>query len=174
MPAEHEQPGGDADLDAAFAEIVAGWDRSPGEAVPRWPAGEDLTDGADPAAAEEPTDPVAPPTPDDQTGQSGEGPTEAVGELSVVLGPRDWEAPQVEEHFIPPEPPPLPRGSLITRLSWAAVLLGPAFLLLAGLFWRDVARLWLAVAVAAFVGGFAALVVRLPTHRDDDDDGAVV
>ena len=54
-------------------------------------------------------------------------------------------------------------------------MLGPAFLLFAGLFWRDVGRLWLAIAAVAFVGGFVTLVLRLPQTRDDDgDDGAVV
>ena len=52
---------------------------------------------------------------------------------------------------------------------------GPLFLLIAALFWRDLPQLLLLLAVAAFVGGFAVLVVRMPRDRaDDDDDGAVV
>ncbi|GMA89107.1 hypothetical protein GCM10025868_43570 [Angustibacter aerolatus] len=81
-----------------------------------------------------------------------------------------------EEGYVPPEPPPLPRGDLVSRLAWAGVLLGPLVLVVAGLFFRDLGRLWLALAGLAFIGGFVTLVVRLPAHRDDDvdDDGAVV
>jgi fatty acid desaturase len=76
---------------------------------------------------------------------------------------------------VPPEPPPLPRGDLVSRLAWAGVLLGPAFLLLSAIFWDGAGPLALAVAALAFVAGFVTLVSRLPAHRDDDDDdGAVV
>ncbi|GAB3685382.1 hypothetical protein [Angustibacter aerolatus] len=92
------------------------------------------------------------------------------------LSARDWIAMEPEEGYVPPEPPPLPRGDLVSRLAWAGVLLGPLVLVVAGLFFRDLGRLWLALAGLAFIGGFVTLVVRLPAHRDDDvdDDGAVV
>ena len=92
-------------------------------------------------------------------------------------GPRDYEpAPEPDEGYEPPEPPPLPRGDLPGILAWAATLLGPMFLVFAALFWRAASPLLLGLAVVAFMGGFVALVMRLPAdrHDDPDDDGAVV
>ncbi|PPK95281.1 hypothetical protein CLV92_106102 [Kineococcus xinjiangensis] len=79
-----------------------------------------------------------------------------------------------EEGFVPPEPPPLPRD-VITWLAWGGVLGGPAVLLIATLVRQRLSGIIAALAVAAFVAGFATLVARLPERRDDDDDdGAVV
>ncbi len=79
-----------------------------------------------------------------------------------------------DERYVPPDPPPL-GGDLLARISWAAVLGGPLFLVLAVIFWRDLPRMLLLAALAAFVGGFVALVARMPRERgEDDDDGAVV
>jgi hypothetical protein len=165
MPADQDRSG-DADLDAAFAEIIAGWDDPPAEPVARWPvAGDDATTPHDPSRAEA----GAPSVPDHPVTEPAVEPGQA-----PELGPRDWEPAAPEEHYVPPEPPPLPRGSLPTRLAWGGVLLGPLFLLFAGLFWRDVGRLWVAVAAGAFIGGFIALVAQLPTSPEDEDDGAVV
>lgn len=144
----NERP--DEDVDAAFLRIIAGWDDAP-------------TYRAPPATALDPSpepDPLPEPTPE---------PPEP--------GPRDYAlAEDPDEGYVPPEPPPLPRGDLVSMLAWAAVVLGPLFLFVAGLFWRDANRLWLVLAVVAFVGGFVALVMRLPARRDadSDDDGAVV
>lgn len=80
-----------------------------------------------------------------------------------------------EAGFVPPEPPPLPRGDLVSRLAWAGVLGSPLFFLLCALVWRDVPRGLVVVAILAFVGGFVTLVARLPSARDDGwDDGAVL
>jgi hypothetical protein len=80
-----------------------------------------------------------------------------------------------EAGFVPPEPPPLPRGDLVSRLAWAGVLGSPLFFLLCALVWRDVPRGLVVAAILAFVGGFVTLVVRLPSSRDDGwDDGAVL
>jgi hypothetical protein len=98
----------------------------------------------------------------------------------VPLAPADWvprvpEQP-VEEGYVPPEPPPLPRGDIIGWLAWTAVIGGPLFLLLASQVWTDIGRIWIMLAVLAFIAGFAAIVARLPNSRNDDDpdDGAVV
>lgn len=91
-------------------------------------------------------------------------------------GPRDYEpAEGADEGFVPPEPPPLPRGDLISRLLWLGVIGGPLFLLIVAVAWQDAPQLLKLAAVAAFAGGFVALVVRMPRDRtEDDDDGAVV
>lgn len=191
VPADRDYPGErDADLDAAFAEIVAGWDDDPARPVPPWPVAEDLAGG--PLSGEQSGEQLPEPPSErsepfseqaaeqtrldrdrrtrDDLGASAQPPAGL-----AAPGPRDWElAAHPEEHYQPPEPPPLPRGDLAGQLAWAGLLLGPAFLLFAALFWRDVGQLWIAVAAAAFVGGFVALVVRLPATRGDDDDGAVV
>jgi hypothetical protein len=169
-PQRPDRPGEDADLDAAFAQIVAGWDTpsSPDEAM-RWPASENLPpESAVTGEGASRTEPEPEPAAGAQTAGPPTGPP--------VPGPRDFSPVEpLDEHFVPPEPPPLPRGDLQSRLAWVAVLVGPAFLLVAGLFWTGVPRLYLGLAALAFVGGFVALVMRLPTHRDeDDDDGAVV
>ncbi|MBB4915995.1 hypothetical protein ACFY19_08975 [Streptosporangium saharense] len=81
-----------------------------------------------------------------------------------------------EGHYVPPPPPPLPKTDTATKLAWLALFGGPAYLLLsAALSWR--LQGWmLFTAVAAFIGGFVALVVRMGDGPPTDgwDDGAVV
>lgn len=80
-----------------------------------------------------------------------------------------------EDRFVPPEPPPLPRGDFLTTFAWVCVLGGPLFLLFAALAWTDIPGILIVAGVAAFIGGFVALVARMPNeHPDDPDDGAVV
>jgi hypothetical protein len=169
MPSDRDRP--DEDLDAAFAAIIAGWDDVPSldDPADRVDATDDRPDESVDGPAEAP-----PPTGEPPRRRSGDGP----GSASTADGPRDWSAAEDpdDDRYHPPEPPPLPRGDLAGRLAWAGVLLGPMFLLVAGLFWRSAPRLWLALAVLAFVGGFVTLVLRLPADRDesDGDNGAVV
>lgn len=85
--------------------------------------------------------------------------------------------PADEDHYVPPDPPPLPRLDPVSKGAWAALFGGPAFLLIAvTLDWTVPS--WAAfAAVAAFVGGFATLVVRMgerPPRDSGPDDGAVV
>lgn len=80
-----------------------------------------------------------------------------------------------DEGYVPPVPPPLPRGDLVFRIAWACVLGGPLFLLVAALTWQDLPSFLLFIALLSFVGGFVTLVARMPAERPDDpDDGAVV
>jgi len=80
-----------------------------------------------------------------------------------------------DEHFVPPEPPPVPRGTPARRLAWIG-LFGPPLLMLAAVILGWTFPTWLSVLmVAAFVGGFVFLVATMP--RDGGDgwgDGAVV
>jgi hypothetical protein len=79
-----------------------------------------------------------------------------------------------EEHFVPPEPPPVPRGTPARRLAWLGLFLAPLLMLV------SVAVSWALpdwvsmLLVASFVGGFVFLVATMPRDRDDGDDGAVV
>jgi hypothetical protein len=83
-----------------------------------------------------------------------------------------------EEHFIPPAPPPLPKLDSMTKGAWAALFGGPGYLLVAVTAGWQVSGLAAFCAIAAFVAGFAILVLRMhepgPGGPDDGDDGAVV
>ncbi|WP_432541140.1 hypothetical protein [Kineococcus sp. SYSU DK002] len=79
-----------------------------------------------------------------------------------------------EEGFVPADPAPLPRD-VVGWAAWIAVVGAPLFLLVVALGWDDVPALVTAITAGVFVAGFATLVIRLPSRRDDDeDDGAVV
>jgi hypothetical protein len=88
-------------------------------------------------------------------------------------------APQDEdEHFVPPPAPPLPKLDPITKGAWAALFGGPGYLVVATAAGWSVPGIAAFCAVAAFVTGFAILVLRMndpgPGGPDDGDDGAVV
>ncbi|GAA0414627.1 hypothetical protein Acor_09470 [Acrocarpospora corrugata] len=80
------------------------------------------------------------------------------------------------DHYIPPPPAPLPKADALTKASWLALFGGPAYLLLAALLNWSMAPWIVFTAVAAFIGGFVALVVRMGDGPPSDgwDDGAVV
>ncbi|PZG17766.1 hypothetical protein [Nonomuraea aridisoli] len=85
--------------------------------------------------------------------------------------------PDDEGHFEPPPPPPLPKLDLPTKVAWVALFGGPAYLLVAALAGWHMEGWALFTAVAAFIGGFVALVVRMgdgPPNDSGWDDGAVV
>ena len=83
-----------------------------------------------------------------------------------------------EDHFIPPPPPPLPKLDPVAKGAWAALFGGPGYLVVATAAGWTVSGLAAFCAVAAFVAGFAILVLRMhepgPGGPDDGDDGAVV
>jgi len=88
-------------------------------------------------------------------------------------------APDDEEHFIPPAPPPLPKLDPVTKGAWVALFGGPAYLVAATAANWSVSGIAAFCAVAAFVAGFAILVLRMhdssgPDGPEDGDDGAVV
>lgn len=179
-----------AEIDREFARIIEAWrqeEEAGVESVGPWPAAEDLDVGT-----AESLSTAARSRPQIWRGPEGRGLGEGLGEgLDDVAddvvpdaGPDvdgralPQPAAQIElpddDRYQPPDPPPL-GGDLISRISWAAVLGGPFFLVFAVLFWRELPHLLMLVALAAFVGGFIALVARMPRERDsDDDDGAVV
>jgi hypothetical protein len=162
------------DIDSAFAAIVAGWaDESPAT----WPAEEDLTQGRhrrvdDPKASggvpgrHQELD-------DDELAMSNTSGSLIPSVEQPEEGPEDDIGKA--DAFVPPEPPPLPRGDAFTMLAWAGVIVGPLFMLISVIAWQHPPRYLMATALTGFVGGFITLVARMPKHRDDDDDdGAVV
>jgi hypothetical protein len=161
---ERDQERGDGrdpiDEEAAWAEIVAGYGEEPVDPPGVWPLG-------------------SPPVEDEHFGA-----TETVDRVHLAEppneGPRDWEAAEdpEEEHFVPPEPPPLPETDLATKLAWVAVLGGPLLLIVAVLLQRQMSWWVVTLGVGGFLGGFATLVARMRDGRDDDwtdpGSGAVV
>jgi hypothetical protein len=92
--------------------------------------------------------------------------------------PADGTLADDEEHFIPPAPPPLPKLDPMAKGAWVALFGGPGYLMVATAAGWSVSGLAAFCAVAAFVAGFAILVLRMhdpgPGGPDDGDDGAVV
>jgi hypothetical protein len=92
--------------------------------------------------------------------------------------PADGTPAEDEEHFVPPAPPPLPKLDPMAKGAWAALFGGPGYLMAATALGWSVSGLAAFCAVAAFVAGFAILVLRMhepgPGGPDDGDDGAVV
>lgn len=80
-----------------------------------------------------------------------------------------------EEHFVPPDPPPVPKATPARRLAWCGLFL-PPLLMLAAVVFDWIFPSWLALGlVAAFVGGFVFLVASMPRNGGDGwGDGAVV
>ena len=160
-PDEDAEPAPAATDDELFAQLIAGFD-DPVEAGSRtWPEAEDVADLA----------PAPRPRP-------------SIMQLPVVralppVDPRAWTAAEDpdDEHFVPPEPEPLPRPEAPTRLAIAAVVLGLALI---GLYLTGyLPGLGAVLGGCAFLGGAATLVSRLRVDDDDDDDpdphnGAVV
>jgi hypothetical protein len=125
----------------------------------------------------------------DETAGHGERPSDMAGifipldRTRVVRhagGPRSYSPPEDEdedERYVPPPLPPPGKLDSVSKGAWLAVVGGPAYLVIAGLFLHwSISATAAFIAIAAFVGGFVTLVVKLGDHprRDDDDDGAVL
>ena len=103
-----------------------------------------------------------------------------------TLSDQPWPGPRnippaddpASEHYVPPVPPPLPRLDPITKGAWLALFGGPLYLLISTAIGSAISGLAAFLAVAAFVGGFVILVLRMdngrPPDSGSDDDGAVV
>ncbi len=86
-------------------------------------------------------------------------------------------APADDEDFVPPVPPPLPSLDPVAKGAWVALFGGPGYLLLATMVGWAIPGWAAFLAVAAFVGGFATLVIRMgekPPRDSGPDDGAVL
>jgi hypothetical protein len=169
-PAVEAGPGtAERDDDAVWAEIVASFESSPEDGARPWPDQEDIdeTRGEQPPEGE---------------GHDREGrlPTarliKPAGRPEAVPGggSGDTSASDDDGHYVPPTPPPLPSGDTVARSAWAALLGGPLYLLLTVLLGWEVPGWAAFTAVAAFIGGFVTLVLRMGDDPPGPDDGAVV
>lgn len=148
------------DEDAIWQQIVAGFDaETPG--TPSWPDRENIDDSGPRITAARIIRPAEPPL-------SRHDPEAGADE--------EPESGSDDEHYIPPPPPPLPRADPVTKFAWIALAGGPLYLLLTAILQWEVPGWAAFAAVAAFVGGFVTLVLRMGDERRDDgpDDGAVV
>lgn len=153
-----------SDEDEVWRQIVASFNDTAelDSANQPWPDSENLPAGP-PRRVIKQSDEERPAEPEEQLTDSG----------------ADDEATAADEegHYVPPPPPPLPKTDATTKIAWLALFGGPAYLLLsAALSWK--LQGWmLFTAVAAFIGGFVALVVRMgdgPPNDSGWDDGAVI
>jgi hypothetical protein len=140
------------DMDAAFAEIVAGWD-APAKAPSPPPAV---------------TPPAVSPPPTSATASPSTPPTAAPSTPSKGAVDPD------SDHYVPPPTPPLPRLAPITRWALIGILVGILALVLPLMIGLNAPAWTCAAAVAAIVGGGAVIVARMGNEPHDGDDGAVV
>lgn len=89
-------------------------------------------------------------------------------------GPRDYEADDDGEEFVPEEPPSLAGTDPLTMLAWLGAVGGPVALLLSAMFWRSAPLLAIVGIVAVFVLATVYLIMKLPQEKNGDDDGARV
>jgi hypothetical protein len=171
--------------EAAWRDLIARFDvaADPEKAEHPWPSSEDLPAGAHaaPRPADlgpgESTDPLITSSDADLTSEPFL-PGDRGGIFQHAGDPRNYSPPDEEdERYVPVPLPPPAKLDPITKAAWVAVIGGPAYLLIVSLFLNLTVSLTAAfIAVAAFVGGFVTLIVKLGDRprRDDDDDGAVL
>ena len=196
----------DASEEAAWRDLVAHYATpAAAEGTPApWPTREDLPGPAPQGPEAAGPDASGPDTADlDVTGLDMAGPESAELDGTQLPGPRLGPRPEPfgglppgppqirivrpasavpppgedDDHFVPPVPPPLPRLDPVTKGAWVALFGGPLYLFVAVMASWQVPDWAAFCAVAAFVGGFATLVVRMgdrPPRDSGPDDGAVV
>jgi hypothetical protein len=171
-PAREDLPGSAAARAAAsLAAADAAAPERPGPASP----------AADPA-----TEPVS--APDEpgalpgarswQVPSSSYSPADRTRVVRPAGDPRSYSPPDDEdERYVPAPLPPPARLDPISKAALVAVIGGPGYLLVVSVFLHwTISATAAFIAVAAFIGGFVTLVVKLGDRprRDDDDDGAVL
>jgi hypothetical protein len=187
--------GGDGE-EAAWLDLVARFGApapAPEEGDVPWPEREDLAGPVHVTPAPPPSQPPAPSPslpPSLPEGLPRDPPANPSGlppapdnpwpRLGGGAGPRDTRTPEdpADDHFVPPPPPPFPKLDPVTKGAWLALFGGPFYLLIATAVGWEISGLAAFLAVAAFVGGFVVLVLRMdnggPRDSGSDDDGAVV
>ena len=188
LTARHRRPrhGGEAREGSAAGEAPESGSANvpePGSADP----GSGDTGSADPGGGEPgggdtgSTD--VPDRDDDQPAADGPGGSEsAIVDRTRVIKPAvpvqlpaDSDEDE-DEHYIPPPPPPLPVLDPVAKGAWTALFGGPAYLLTATMTGWAMPGWATFGAVAAFVGGFAVIVMRMGDRPSGSgpDNGAVL
>ena len=170
-PAEGSDRAARSDPGARFDAMASSADPASGSADPA-PGSADPTRGsADPAPGATPDKPRSRTT-------SYYIPIDRTRVIRPAADPRSYSPPDEEdEPYVPAPLPPPAKLDSASKAALAGVIGGPGYLLVASVFlnWTISAEAAF-VAVAAFVGGFVTLVMKLGdrSRRDDDDDGAVL
>lgn len=89
-------------------------------------------------------------------------------------GPRDYEPDDDDGGFVPEEPPSLAGADPMSVLAWLGAVGGPVALLLSAMFWRSAPLLAILGMVAVFAASVVFLIMKLPSEKDENDDGARV
>lgn len=150
------------DVDAAFAAIVADLER------------EGL--GANLEADTEPTEDLPHPQPPSAQAAAPAAAAEpATPTWRTSDAEWDWTWSSDDEHYVPPEPPPLPRLRPMTIVAILLIVVGVVLLLapnLIGLYYP----LSTTLSLLSLVSGFALLFLRIRRTPSDsgDDNGAQV
>ncbi|GAA2799740.1 DUF308 domain-containing protein [Saccharopolyspora taberi] len=148
MNTRHDRSDGPDDIDAAFAEIVAGLERE--QSFGKWPEAEAETEAERTPRPEQPTEDT---------------------------GPRDWtppDEPEDEGHYVPPEPPPLPTPRPSTLGGIVVIGIGLILLLLPALAGLGSSTA-LPIGLIAVSGGIIWLLLRMRQGPPSSgDDGAQV
>ncbi|GGQ52493.1 DUF308 domain-containing protein [Couchioplanes azureus] len=174
-----ERPSGDQrEVDAAWAQIVAGFHTAVDPASPPWPAAEGIDAARAPQPPAEPGDKITSAT--DVAGiQLNRRRTDRVDEPSLLDGLDTFGTgpggEDDDERYVPPPPPPLPHISKYAIAGVAGVVLGFVLFLFPWLLPVD-RNLVTLIGFTSIVAGAVTLVWRLRSGDDDDefDDGAVV
>ena len=167
--------------EAAWRELIAHFDDvvAPDPVETPWPSREDLPDRPAHARPAEPADPADTADPGTVRQPGRQLPYDRLIATRPAGDPRSYSPPDdpADARYLPAPLPPPGKLDAVTKAAWAAVVGGPAYLLVVSLFLHlSVSPLAAFIAVAAFVGGFVTLVIKLGDHSDgdDDDDGAVL
>jgi hypothetical protein len=155
------------DVDEVFAGIVADFDTKALEVT--WPAAEDLDD----------EDEDDEPEPDDEPAGLQRWRRSTVDPLPSYSEPDDATDTDEDEGYTPPPPPPLPRVSFVSVVAVLGVVAGFVVFFNPDLLPID-SSVAMVLGFGAILAGFVALIWRLRSGYDDDDDdwdpddGAVV
>ena len=168
---------GDIDPDvsgeeAAWRDLVARFD-APSQtdvaAVP-WPARENLPDPGSVAAE-------LPASPEEGAAATTVSPADRTRIIRPAGDPRSYSPPEEQdEPYVPTPLPPPDKMDSLSKGAWVALICGPGYLLLGTLLGWTISGTEALAAIAAFVGGFVVLVLKMGDRpsRDDNDDGAVL
>lgn len=161
-PRHPEEGPGDAEVDRAFREIVAGLRRPEAPHDPTDPEGKGGTERTGHYLNPPPQSHLDHP-PARQPGHLGPGTPEG-----MATDHRSYEPPEEDDHFVPPDPPPLPAGDLHFWAIVAGLTVGPLLIVLSAVI-PVLDRPWAIAGLLLSGAGFVLLVLRQPRHRGPDD-----
>ncbi|MCW2605564.1 MAG: hypothetical protein JWO60_257 [Frankiales bacterium] len=169
------------DDDELFRQIVAGFDSTPDDAVPRWPVAEEAGPSPDGSSSDSPTPDLGAarrrPPPVDRAPRRRRADEGLPAWLEPDALEPDPDDIVPDDHFVPPPPPPAGWISLRSAGAVALVVLGLVLLFVPQLVGQGATSGVLLLGIALLGGGAAALVLRVrdaPPHDTGPDDGAVV